>query len=140
MSPTPHHWASASSHSALAARQHRSLMPRRALAAGCGAVGVPAAVGWLHPLLGQALAMIEVAIIVSVLTSALFGSSVISERAFRLLRWSANRPEPPAPTPPQNSQPDDTPLPLAISYHCTPAPVQAESDPAGCGTHRFPDR
>jgi hypothetical protein len=29
--------------------------------------------------------------------TALFGSQAVSERAFRLLRWITNQPEPPAP-------------------------------------------
>jgi len=32
-----------------------------------------------------------------VIAVALFGSKAISERAFRLLRWFGNRPEPPTP-------------------------------------------
>jgi hypothetical protein len=33
----------------------------------------------------------------TVIGTALFGSQELSERAFRLLRWIANRPEPTAP-------------------------------------------
>jgi hypothetical protein len=33
----------------------------------------------------------------TVIAVALFGSQALSERAFRLLRWFGNRPEPPAP-------------------------------------------
>ncbi|MEV4184065.1 hypothetical protein AB0J28_21830 [Streptosporangium canum] len=38
----------------------------------------------------------EAAITVTILLSALPGSETVSERAFRLLRWLANRPEHPA--------------------------------------------
>ncbi|MEV1001421.1 hypothetical protein [Nonomuraea sp. NPDC050202] len=43
------------------------------------------------------LAVIEASVAVVVVAAALFGSDVISERAFRLLRWLSNRPEPEAP-------------------------------------------
>jgi hypothetical protein len=33
----------------------------------------------------------------TVIAVALFGSKALSERAFRLLRWFGNHPEPPAP-------------------------------------------
>ncbi|MFI6902316.1 hypothetical protein ACIBKY_13715 [Nonomuraea sp. NPDC050394] len=60
-------------------------------------VGGPA-LGWLtHPGLGIVLTALEAIIVVAVLGAALFGSAVISERAFRLLRWVANRPEPKGP-------------------------------------------
>jgi hypothetical protein len=36
-------------------------------------------------------------VILTVLGTALFGSETLSERAFRLLRWMGNRPEPPGP-------------------------------------------
>ena len=45
------------------------------------------------PLLGQIA--IELAATLTVLGTALFGSQALSERAFRLLRWIANRAEPP---------------------------------------------
>ena len=37
------------------------------------------------------------AVALTVIAVALFGSQALSERAFRLLRWFGNRPEPPAP-------------------------------------------
>ena len=44
---------------------------------------------------GEVIAFIEVAVMLTIIGTALFGSSALSERAFRLLRWIANRPEPP---------------------------------------------
>lgn len=52
----------------------------------------------LNPLLGEAIAITEVVVALTVIAVALFGSQVLSERAFRLLRWFGNRPEPPAPS------------------------------------------
>ena len=51
----------------------------------------------LHPLLGGVIAITEIAVVLTVIAVALFGSKTLSERAFRLLRWFGNRPEPPAP-------------------------------------------
>jgi hypothetical protein len=71
------------------------------LSAGALSVGAEGALGYLHPALGEALAVADVAvpmIIIGVLlTAILCGSKETHERAFRLLRWIANRPEPPAP-------------------------------------------
>jgi hypothetical protein len=60
-------------------------------------MGAPAGLLVLRPVLGAVLAGIELAVVLVILGCALFGSDVLSERAFRLLRWFANRPEPPAP-------------------------------------------
>jgi len=49
-------------------------------------------------LLGEAISCIEIVVALTVIAVALFGSQTLSERAFRLLRWFGNRPEPPAPT------------------------------------------
>jgi len=54
-------------------------------------------IGQLHPLLGEVIAIAEIVVVLTVIAVALFGSKTLSERAFRLLRWFANRPEPPAP-------------------------------------------
>ena len=56
-------------------------------------------IGVLHPMLGEAIAVIEVVVVLAIIGTALFGSPALSERAFRLLRWSGNRPEPPGPAP-----------------------------------------
>jgi hypothetical protein len=57
--------------------------------------------GYLHPALGEALAAADVIIpaivLLVLLASILRGSSETCDRVFRLLRWIANRPEPPAP-------------------------------------------
>jgi hypothetical protein len=54
-------------------------------------------IGMLSPLLGEVIAITEVVVALTVIAAALFGSQALSERAFRLLRWFGNRPEPPAP-------------------------------------------
>jgi hypothetical protein len=51
----------------------------------------------LNPLLGEVIAIAEMVVALTVIAVAMFGSQALSERAFRLLRWFGNRPEPPAP-------------------------------------------
>ncbi len=51
----------------------------------------------LNPLLGEVIVITEIVVALTVIAIALFGSQALSERAFRLLRWFGNRPEPPAP-------------------------------------------
>ncbi len=46
-------------------------------------------------MLGEVIAIIEVVVVLTVITTALFASQDLSELAFRLLRWFSNRPEPP---------------------------------------------
>lgn len=72
-------------------------VPWRSVGAGMVSVGTPLGVAVPHPLLGMVMAVIELAVILTVLGTALFGSQTLSERAFRLLRWFGNRPEPPGP-------------------------------------------
>jgi len=71
------------------------------LGAGAGLFGVEGAIGYLYPLLGVILAIIDVvipsAVALILLLAILRGSDKTCERVFRLLRWVANRPEPPAP-------------------------------------------
>jgi hypothetical protein len=73
--------------------------PWRTVGAGIASLGAPVGIGILHPMLGEAIAVIEVAAMLTIIGTALFGSSALSERAFRLLRWLGNRPEPPSPAP-----------------------------------------
>jgi len=72
----------------------RSLRP---VVATLAAAGVPVAGGVLHPILGEIVFLVELVAVLTVVGTALFGSLDLSERAFRLLRWIGNRPEPPAP-------------------------------------------
>lgn len=60
-------------------------------------MGTPVGIGMLSPLLGELIAITEVVAALTVIAVALFGSQTLSDRAFRLLRWLGNRPEPPAP-------------------------------------------
>ena len=68
---------------------------------GAGVLAAEAAGGYLRPALGELLAAVDVIVPVMValilLTAILRGSNETYERVFRLLRWIANRPEPPAP-------------------------------------------
>lgn len=57
----------------------------------------PAGLGMIQPVTGEVIGGIEVLVVLTIIATALFGSQALSERAFRLLRWFGNRPEPPAP-------------------------------------------
>jgi hypothetical protein len=72
-------------------------MPWRPVSAFAASLGASAGVGLFHPVLGEVIAAIEIAMVLAIIATALFGSQTLSERAFRLLRWFGNRPEPPAP-------------------------------------------
>jgi hypothetical protein len=65
--------------------------------AGAASLGTPVGIWLLHPLPGEVIAGIEIVVVLTVIAVALFGREARSERAFRLLRWFANRPEPPGP-------------------------------------------
>jgi len=73
----------------------------RVAGAGAGVLGGEGVAGYLHPALGEALAVADVvvplAIALVLLIAILCGSDQTCERVFRLLRWTANRPEPPGP-------------------------------------------
>jgi hypothetical protein len=71
--------------------------PWRPVAASVTALGTPTGIGVLHPILGEIVAIIELVVALTIIGTALFGSPDLSDRAFRLLRWIGNRPEPPAP-------------------------------------------
>ena len=73
--------------------------PWRTAGLGIASLGTPVGIGVLHPMLGEVIAVIEVAAMLTIIGTALFGSSALSERAFRLLRWLGNRPEPPSSAP-----------------------------------------
>ncbi|MGP8001089.1 MAG: hypothetical protein ACLPKI_27760 [Streptosporangiaceae bacterium] len=88
---------------------------RRAVAAGMTALGTPVGLTMLHPLLAVIVVVAEVLIILTIASTALFGSPELSDRAFRLLRWIGGRPEPPAPEQPQ------APNPVGFQKAC-PAP------------------
>ncbi len=79
----------------------RRSVPWPVLGTGAGVLGTESVAGYLHPALGEALAatdvLVPLAIALVLLTAILRGSTQTCERVFRLLRWIANRPEPPAP-------------------------------------------
>jgi hypothetical protein len=78
-------------------RPGNKVLPWKPIGVAVTSVGAPAGLGVLHPALGMAVFLIELAVWLIVLGTALFGKKEYSERAFRLLRWIANRPEPEAP-------------------------------------------
>jgi hypothetical protein len=68
--------------------------PWRAVGIGIASLGTPAGIGVAHLVLGEVIAAVEVVAALTIIGTALFGSKAFSERAFRLLRWLRNRPEP----------------------------------------------
>lgn len=85
----------------------RERTPWRPVGAGIASLGIPVGIGMFHPDLGEALTVIEIVIVLTIIGTALFGNLVLSERAFRLLRWLGNRPEPPEPTSHHLGTPED---------------------------------
>lgn len=82
-----------------AVRMVRDHLPWRAITVSVGSAGSLIWTGMTHPVLGQLITAAEAVTVLAIFGSALFGSEALSERAFRILRWIANRPEPPSPTP-----------------------------------------
>lgn len=79
----------------------RPSVPWRALGTGAGVLGGEGLTAYLHPALGEGLAATDIVVplvlAAVLLTAILRGSRETCERVFRLLRWIANRPEPPGP-------------------------------------------
>jgi hypothetical protein len=71
--------------------------PARAIVAGLTAEALPAVGEVLHPVLSVIVIVAELALVLTIIAMALFAGPDARERAFRLLRWIGNRPEPPAP-------------------------------------------
>jgi len=71
------------------------------MGAGIGVLGAEGLAAGLHPAFAEGLAAANVIVPLAtglvLLGAILWGSSQTCERVFRLLRWAANRPEPPAP-------------------------------------------
>jgi hypothetical protein len=61
---------------------------------GAAAFGVPLAVWLMVPLFGMIIGTVKVSAVLVVVFTALYRSDRVSDRTFRLLRWSLNRPEP----------------------------------------------
>ena len=57
---------------------------------------------WLHPIIGEVMVVTDLAVPsamgLTLLVAILRGDDVTCNRAFRLLRWIANRPEPRGPS------------------------------------------
>ena len=65
----------------------------RPLGLGASAIGVPTLACFADTTLGITLFACELVLFTVVFLTALFGTSTVSDRAFRLLRWLADRPE-----------------------------------------------
>lgn len=63
-------------------------------------VATPPGIAFASPTLAAVLASAELALLLTVLLTAVFAPATPSERAFRLLRWMTGRPEPDQPTAP----------------------------------------
>lgn len=80
--------------------------PKRGLSVGVMSLCADASVMHQAPILGEVLLSVQivtsVGIAVVLLAMILVGCDTTCERAFRLLRWTTDRPEPPSPkhTPP----------------------------------------
>jgi hypothetical protein len=72
-------------------------VPWRSVGTAVASLVAPVGIGMLHRVLGEVIVVIEIMVALTIIMTALFGSQDLSERAFRLLRWLGNRPEPPAP-------------------------------------------
>lgn len=72
-------------------------VPWRAAGIGLTSLATPVGIWIASPVFGEIVAGSELAVMLTILGTALFGSQTLSERAFRLLRWIGNRSEPPGP-------------------------------------------
>ncbi|MEV0781496.1 hypothetical protein AB0I52_00620 [Streptomyces sp. NPDC050423] len=63
-------------------------------------MATPSGIAFASPTLAAVLASAELALLLTVLLTAVFAPATTSERAFRLLRWMTGRPEPDQPTDP----------------------------------------
>lgn len=72
-------------------------VPWRQAGIGLTSIGTPVGIGITDPLLAVIVTATELAIALTIVGTALFSTQDLSDRAFRLLRWIAGRPEPPGP-------------------------------------------
>jgi hypothetical protein len=61
---------------------------------GVASAGTSIGMGVLHPSVGVAFVIVELSVALTIVATALFGTNELSDRAFRLLGWIDNRPEP----------------------------------------------
>jgi hypothetical protein len=69
----------------------------RSLTASVSVLGSEGVTSYLDPAIGKALAVTLAVLTVALVAVVVFGGQDKCDRVFRLLRWLANRPEPPAP-------------------------------------------
>lgn len=72
----------------------RGYTPWLTVGTGIASLGPQVGIGVLHPVLGELIAIVDVVVVLTIIATALYGSRVLSERAFRLLPWIENRSEP----------------------------------------------
>jgi hypothetical protein len=82
----------------------REPVPWHTASAGIASLGTSIGIEVLSPALGELIVAIELAAMLAIIGTALFASPALSERAFRILRWIANRPESSAPQPARQRQ------------------------------------
>ena len=72
-------------------RPNFSNVPWHSLGVGASVIGTPFGISYLYPIWGLVLGMSEFGLFAIVVAAALFGTSIISGRAFRLLDWLAGK-------------------------------------------------
>lgn len=73
----------------------RSNADWRRVTISAGVIGSPVAVGLFAPILSYLVIAVELALVLVITLTALYGSVRVSNRAFRIIRLVLNRPEPP---------------------------------------------
>ncbi|QXJ22696.1 hypothetical protein AGRA3207_003744 [Actinomadura graeca] len=68
-------------------------------------LAIPTGIAFINPDLAVVLASAELALMLTVLVTAVFAPRTVSERAFRLLRWMTGHPEPARPAEAQAEEP-----------------------------------
>ena len=112
------------------------------LGTGAGVLGGEGLATYLHPALGEALAVadfiVPLAVALILLTAILLGSNQTCDRVFRLLRWIDGLPEPPAPWPAPSTSPAPSLLPVATPATAAPPVPAAATSPASWWTRPGP--
>lgn len=75
----------------------RGMQVSRMAKATLGILGGEGVTYYLNPAIGKALAVTLIVLAILLVGVVVFGGQDRCDRVFRLLRWLANRPEPPAP-------------------------------------------
>ena len=99
---------------------------------GVASAGMPVVVGVLRPVLGVVVVFVAISVVLTILGTAMFGTPELSSRAFRLMRWIRNQPEP---TTPHAELADGQPVPnpaappaSALASTCPPCSRSGADD------------